>query len=275
MAGQAPTLGYGPSRFISMIAIATLLVVVTLTLIVNRVGTIALASTGLSIEVAHFQARSALTGVGYTTSESELIVGHPARRRIVESLMLVGNAGFVTIVGTLVVGFAGTSTDTATIALRVGTLGVGLLVILLIARSKTVDRYLTRWITSLLRRFTDLEVRDYIQLLDLAANYSVVELEVEADSWIAEHRLADMHLPDEGVLVLGVRREDGTFIGAPRGHTLIREDDTLVLYGYADVIRELAERKVGVEGDLAHESLVPEIDERHDAEDAADPISNT
>jgi len=41
----------------------------------------------LSVEAAHFQARSALTGVGFTTSESELIVGHPARRRIVESLV--------------------------------------------------------------------------------------------------------------------------------------------------------------------------------------------
>lgn len=42
-----------------MIAIATLLVVVTMTLIVNRVGAIALTATGVSTEVAHFQARSA------------------------------------------------------------------------------------------------------------------------------------------------------------------------------------------------------------------------
>lgn len=255
-----------------MIAIATLLVVVTLTLIINRVGTIALSSTGLSPEAAHFQARSALTGVGFTTSESELIVGHPARRRIVESLMLVGNAGFVTIIGTLVVGFAGTGDNTG-VAVRVATLGIGLLFILLIASSKTLDKLLTRWVTYLLRRFTNLEVRDYVQLLDLASNYSVVELEVEADSWIAEHRLADMRLPDEGVLVLGIKRADGSFVGAPRGHSRIVEHDTLVLYGYADVIEELAMRKVGMEGDRAHESLVPEIDERHEEEDAADPAS--
>lgn len=255
-----------------MIAIATLLVVVALTLIINRVGTIALTSTGLSPEAAHFQARSALTGVGFTTNESELIVGHPGRRRIVESLMLVGNAGFVTIVGTLVVGFAGAGTDTA-LAIRLATLGIGLFAILLIARSKTIDLLLTRYVTYLLRRFTDLEVRDYVQLLDLASNYSVVELEVEADSWIAEHRLADMRLPDEGVLVLGIKRGDGSFVGAPRGHSLIVEHDILVLYGYADVINELAKRKVGVEGDRAHQILVPEIDERHEEEDAADPAS--
>jgi hypothetical protein len=68
-----------------MIAITTLLAVVAITLIVNRVGSIALVSTGLSAEVTHFQARSALTGVGFSTAESELIVNHPVRRRIVLS----------------------------------------------------------------------------------------------------------------------------------------------------------------------------------------------
>lgn len=38
-------------------------------------------------------------------------------------------------------------------------------------------------------------------------------LGVEADSWVAEHRLADLQLPAEGVLVLGIRRTDGTFLG--------------------------------------------------------------
>lgn len=253
-----------------MVAIATLLVVVTITLIVNRVGTIALTTTGLSTEVANFQARSALLGVGYTTSESDLVVNHPVRRRIVLSLMLVGNAGLVTIIGTVVVGFADSNTD---VLVKVGTLGIGLLVILVAARSKTVDNLLSRVIGWSLRRFTDLQVRDYVELLDLASNYAVVELGVEADSWVAEHRLADLRLPDEGVIVLGIRRSDGIFVGAPRGHTQLHEHDTLILYGYADVLDELRHRKVGLEGDHAHTVHVPDIAGRHAEEDAADPGS--
>jgi len=254
-----------------VVAIATLLVVVTITLIVNRVGTIALTTTGLSYEVANFQARSALLGVGYTTSESDLVVNHPVRRRIVLSLMLVGNAGLVTIIGTVVVGFADSNTD---VLVKVGTLGIGLLVILIAARSRTVDNLLARVIGWALRRFTDLEVRDYVELLDLASNYAVVELGVEADSWVAEHRLADLRLPDEGVIVLGIRRSDGIFVGAPRGHTRLHEHDTLILYGYADVLDELRHRKVGLEGDHAHTVHIPDIAERHADEDAADPGSN-
>jgi hypothetical protein len=252
-----------------VIAIATLLAVVTMTLIVNRVGTIALTTTGLSTEVAHFQARSALTGVGFTTPESELVVNHPVRRRIVLSLMLVGNAGLVTIIATVVVGFAGDG-DTGDGLLKVVTLVGGLLVILLASRSRVIDRVLSRAIAAALRRFTNLEVRDYVQLLDLASNYAVAELGVEADSWVAEHELADLHLPAEGVLVLGIRRTDGTFIGAPRGQTSIHEHDTLILYGFADVLDDLGMRKVGMAGDRAHAELVSEIAQRQAVEDSTE-----
>ena len=253
-----------------MIAIATLLVVLTVTLIVNRVGAIALTATGLSTEVAHFQARSALTGVGFTTSESELVINHPARRRILLTLMLVGNAGLVTIIATVVVGFAGQG-DNSDVPVKVATLVAGLGLILLASRSRIIDRMLSKVIAAALRRFTTLEVRDYVQLLDLASNYAVAELGVEADSWVAEHELADLHLPAEGVLVLGIRRADGSFIGAPRGQTNVHQHDTLILYGFADVLEDLGTRKVGMAGDRAHEELVSEIAERQAEEDAVDP----
>ncbi len=252
-----------------MVAIATLLIVVTVTLIVNRVGTIALSSTGLSTEVAHFQARSALTGVGFTTSETELIVNHPVRRRIVLALMLTGNAGLITIIGTLVVGFAETG-DTSQTLLKLATLAGGLLLILLASKSAVIDRWLSALIGWSLRRFTQLDVRDYVALLDLASGYAVVELGVEADSWVAKHRIVDLHLPQEGVLILGIRRADGTFVGAPRGHTRIREHDTLILYGYADVLDDLGQRKVGREGDRAHVEIISEISVRHAIEDSDD-----
>ena len=43
----------------------------------TRIATVALQLTGLSKANARFQARSAFTGVGYTTSEAEDTVNHP------------------------------------------------------------------------------------------------------------------------------------------------------------------------------------------------------
>ncbi len=78
-----------------MAAVVSLIVVVTLGLLITRVATVALTMTGMSLDHARFQARSAFTGTGFTTSETEAIVTHPARRRIVMTLMLLSGAGAV------------------------------------------------------------------------------------------------------------------------------------------------------------------------------------
>lgn len=88
-----------------MVAISSLLLVLVFSLLITRIATIALTYTGLSHQSAKFQARSAFTGVGFTTSESEKVVNHPVRRRILLLMMLVGNAGIVTVIATFILGF--------------------------------------------------------------------------------------------------------------------------------------------------------------------------
>jgi Trk-type K+ transport system membrane component len=88
-----------------MYAIASLLAVLAVSLLVTRVATVVLAASGMSGESARFQARSAFTGAGFTTTESEAVVAHPLRRRVVMLLMLVGNVGFVAAASSLILGF--------------------------------------------------------------------------------------------------------------------------------------------------------------------------
>src|ERR687884_915149 len=88
-------------------AAVSVLVVLLVSLLVARVGTVALTLTGMSREASRFQARSAFFGVGFTTAEAEAVVGHPVRRRIIMWLILLGNAGVITTVGTLLISFAG------------------------------------------------------------------------------------------------------------------------------------------------------------------------
>ncbi|MFA5411633.1 MAG: potassium transporter TrkA, partial [Candidatus Omnitrophota bacterium] len=92
-----------------MIAIFGLLIIILLSIIVVRIGAVALELTGLSPEIASFQAQSAFSGVGFTTLESEAIVTHPLRRRIVRVLILLGSAGITTSMATLVLAFIGQS----------------------------------------------------------------------------------------------------------------------------------------------------------------------
>ena len=84
-----------------MVALISLLVIITLSIVAVRIGAIALELTGLSPEIASFQAQSAFSGAGFTTSEAEVIVSHPVRRRIVRILILFGSAGLTTSIATL------------------------------------------------------------------------------------------------------------------------------------------------------------------------------
>ena len=86
-----------------MIAIFSLFIVALLSLLVTRIAAMALMFTGLSHESARFQARSAFSGVGFTTTESELIMNHPVRRKIIMILMMLGNIGIATVVATVMV----------------------------------------------------------------------------------------------------------------------------------------------------------------------------
>src|SRR3954468_20016389 len=179
-----------------MAALISVFVVLGISVIVTRVGTSALALTGLSREAAQFQARSAFLGVGYTTSESEAIVNHPVRRRIVGWLIVMGNVGLVSAGASLVLSF--TRASGAQAAQRAGALGVGLLVLGLLLRSRPVTAALSRLIEASLRRWTDLDVRDYASLLELQGEYGVMELKIEGGDWLANRTLADAELRDEG-----------------------------------------------------------------------------
>ena len=65
-----------------MAAIIGLLFILVISLTAVRIGAVALELTGLSYEVAAFQAQSAFSGAGFTTSESESIVTHAVRRKV-------------------------------------------------------------------------------------------------------------------------------------------------------------------------------------------------
>jgi TrkA-C domain len=254
------------------VAVITILVVLFASLLIVRVGAVALALTGMAREAARFQARSAFFGVGFTTAEAESVVSHPVRRRIIAWLILLGNAGVISVLGTLVISFGSGGGNTLA---RIALLLAGLLVLGALAASRPVDRMLTRLIRRALSRWTDLDVRDYSAVLELEEGYEVAELLVEGSDWIAGRRLAELTLRDEGVVVLGVHRAVGAYVGAPDGDTLIRAGDVLTMYGRESRVAELDRRARGAAGDAAHATAVGEQERLEAEEDLRDSVAAT
>jgi hypothetical protein len=241
----------------TMVAVISLLLVITISILVTRIASIALVHTGLSRESARFQARSAFTGAGFTTSESERVVNHPVRRRIVLLLMLLGNAGIVTAVTSLILGFVGDSRDTS-LGWKILLLVSGVVVLWRLSISQWVDSRLSRLIELLLRRYSSLEVRDFASLMRLAGEYRLVELGIREDDWLADKMLAEAALNREGILVLGIQRVDGDYVGAPRGATCVRPGDTLLVYGRDSAIEALDRRRDDWRAQSEHDHAVEE-----------------
>jgi len=237
-------------------ALIALVVIVLLNILVNRIAAAALTFTGMSREMARFQARSAFSLCGYTTTEAENMVNHPVRRQIVSLLMFFGSVGFIGMVAATLGAFSAQSETPS--GVRFGFLIVLLLILWFVGTSKWVDDLMFRAISWALRRFTHLEVHDFVNLLQLGAGYNVTELDIEPDDWLVGRRLDELRLSDIGINILGIHRNNGEFVGTPVGSTYIRRDDQLIVYGSRERILDLDRCKSDALEGAKHWAMVEE-----------------
>jgi uncharacterized protein with PhoU and TrkA domain len=120
---------------------------------------------------------------------------------------------------------------------------VGGMALIMLVKSRHVERVLNRGLTKWLKRWTSLDVRDYVAALHLDQGYAVTELKVEPGDWLAGKTVSQTKLAQEGVLILGIRRVSGEYIGIASGSETIHAGDVLVLYGQLARLSDLDQRK--------------------------------
>ena len=251
-----------------MLTLISFLLVVLISIIIVKIGSVALEMTGLSKDVAVFQAHSAFSGTGFTTSEAEYVVSHPVRRKIIRTLMFLGSAGITSAIVTLMLTFIGKSTlemrDSLIIIL------LALTAMYLFFRSKTIDKALRKCIRKILKKLApSLKIYDYSQLLGITKGYSIAQIKVRKNMWIANKKLRDLELNKEGVLILGIYRKvkgEEVYLGAPRGDIEIHPNDVIICYGPDDVIKEISHRISGAKGNREHMESIKRAEVRERGE---------
>lgn len=238
-----------------MPALLTLLALLIVSTLVTRVAAALLMSSGLSPSFARFQARSAFTGVGFTTQEAETVVNHPFRRKVVGALMLLGNLGVGAVIASLVISFQGAGALGS--LRRTLVLIAGGVVIVVLARTATFERWMVRATRWVLRLRLGTDTPDRATLAHLGGDHDVIELAVRPDDWLAGRTLGELRLRDEGVMVLGVERR-GEYHSLPVRETSIEAGDVIVLYGRRATLEGLDVRRAGPAGELHHVDEVVE-----------------
>ena len=219
-------------------ALLTLIVIVSVSLVIVRVGATALMMTGLSWDTASFQSYSAFFGVGFTTKEAELVVDHPIRRRIIRDLIFAGNVGLTSVLATVVVTFTQVKGLHDTLVATGWIIG-GLALFLGLCNLPFVKRLLDWSIRKTLERAGLMHALDYELLLHVEAGYCISEVDVLEDCILVEQTLKDSRPADKGIIVLGIARKDGTFIGAPGPDERIEKGDAITVYGRDEDIKAI------------------------------------
>jgi hypothetical protein len=211
-----------------MYAVATFLIVAVFTLVLVQFLTGALIATGLPPEVAGFQARSAFSGAGFTTTEAESVVNHPTRRKIISTGMFVGSLGTPTLVVTVMVGLMapgpGSTTERTLVTVS------GIILILLVIGARPIRRALER----IGRNYANKRLIPALgtepnELLVLGNDFFIGALRLEAEPGDTYRSLKGLRDAIPEARVLGVRTREG-FLGEPPMDFTLHEDDELIIF---------------------------------------------
>jgi len=204
------------------------LLAILISFLVVRAAAIALMMTGLEKNKAKFQALSAFSGTGFTTKEAELVINHPVRRRIVRYLMIMGNAGIVTVIVTATSSF--TTSSGYQLPVNVIVLILGIFLILKLASSRGFTRRWENYIEKKLIKSPQFEESTSEDLLHFMEGYGLVKKIVSEESSLIGQSLAKLKLNEKGILVLGIERENN-WIPTPKAGEVLESFDRLIIYG--------------------------------------------
>lgn len=213
-----------------------------LLIMIIEVSTILLEATGLRKEVARFQAISLLTGTGFTTSESELVIDHPIRRKIASFLIIFGTLSFAIILS-YVISFFVNST------IYLSDLGIGAAVLflaILIIRSSIIHSFLSRKIGSQIEKYY-VHHKSVEEVFHLDGKNAMCQFILnESHKKIIDIPLKELQLAEQDVKILNIHRNRQS-IKNPTGSTVLLPGDEVLVYGNVERIHEyfyVGDRKV-------------------------------
>lgn len=206
--------------------------------VISEIFTMLFRFVGLPEEKARFQVASLLTGCGFTTHESEMILSTKPRRRLARIVMLFGFVFNITVVSAFVNIF---------FSLKTSEMGNYLLAILIpfaavalvfgLSRIRAVRNFVDKLIGKIFGRLHHDELKNSVMVVDHIGKGTIAQVMLEElPEFLDGVPLFDSKLKEEkNVLIMLVERKDGK-IDVPSGRTVINVGDTITVFGdYKDI----------------------------------------
>ena len=222
-----------------MAYVGILLIAILVSFIVVRIGGFALQLTGIEPDVARFQALSAFSGTGFTTREAERVVGNRTRRRIVTILIILGNAGMVTVIATLVASFTQVS-GYAWFFIRLAIIVGGIFGLYqLIVRSNVGQRVLDRLQRPVMNRIFK-EAPAVEEIFHVEKDWAISLVMIKGSSKSIGQSVDDI-TAEADIEILGIDR-GGTYLTRPNREEKIVEGDRLLVYANRKSVKQILDK---------------------------------
>jgi hypothetical protein len=220
-----------------MAYVGILLITILISFIIVRIGGFALQLTGIEPEIARFQALSAFSGTGFTTREAERVVGHRIRRRIVTILIILGNAGTVTVIATLVASFTQVEGGYAWFFIRLAIIIGGIIGLYqLIIRSSIGHRILDRLQRPIVKRiFRTAPMTE--EIFQVEKDWAISLATMKGNSRSIGLSVADITTEGD-IEILGINRA-GSYLVRPGLEEKIAQGDRLLVYANRKAVKRI------------------------------------
>lgn len=223
---------------VEMLFILLYLLIIVL---VIEVSVIMFNITGLEKPVSRYQVISMLTGTGFTTDESQLIIDHPIRRKISAFLILFGAFSLAVIISAI--------TNMLSNDLRLTELLVinaVLLIILLIGKTPSLRNKLQGRFDYEMHKNLDISELPIKNALYLNENDVVTEVAIEEGSDLVGTEMLDLFEKEEDITLLFIKRGEINIRNTMHNESIQAGDD-LFLYGNKEEIERKFLNKNGKE----------------------------
>ncbi|MFH0877718.1 MAG: TrkA C-terminal domain-containing protein [Candidatus Omnitrophota bacterium] len=218
-----------------MVSLFLVIFIMILVTLLVEIAATALKLTGMDIHTARFQALSAITGTGFTTKETELVMKHRQRRGIMMGLMILGPICFIGMLSSLLISFRDQYQWLDLLAI----LAV-VTIILLLTRNIRFVSFFHRQIERQLKRYKYPRKVQLEEVLQLGSDYGVYEWKVTPHSPLIHKQLQETDFRQRGFMVLAIKRGE-ELISVPGATDEILSEDVLVIFGEWKGLKTLAD----------------------------------
>lgn len=230
------------------LALALILAVVTFYLLAIEIFSVAFKLTGLSSKKIKFQVASLFTSTGFTTNESELIVGDDRRRKIATVCMYTGHIFSVAFMG-LIINVFFTLVNVKEIDYSIQTytewyfiilyIASALFILMLILKIPPINKHFQKFLETIaINSSKKTRNTNYISVIDLQGKHAITEVILNnIPPFAVDTPLSKMELTKNySINVLSIKR--GKRIIDVTKDTMFRKGDILIVFGLINDIKQ-------------------------------------